>query len=99
ENFIEEHLNEAFRHTSRQDKPLKYTVFVRFDCMKEQLSEAIKSQCIAYDEPIDPLYLFLKKAVKKDMLFVFHLHISKTGRPDTDYLANELKYVSHYALH
>lgn len=98
-NFIEEHLHEAFRHTSRQDKPLKYTVFVRFDCMKEQLSEAIKSQCIAYDEPIAPLYLFLKKAVKKDILFVFQLHISKTGRPDTDYLANELKYVSHYALH
>jgi hypothetical protein len=97
--FIEERLHDLFRHTSRQDKPLKYTVFIRFDCMKERLHEAINSQCIAYDEPIDSLYLFLKKAVKKDMLFVFQLHISKTGRPDTDYLANELKYVSHYALH
>ena len=27
------------------------------------------------------------------------VYISRTGRPDTDYLANELKYVSQYALH
>lgn len=27
------------------------------------------------------------------------LYISRTGRPDTDYLSNELKYVSQYAIH
>jgi len=27
------------------------------------------------------------------------IYISRTGRPDTDYLSNELKYVSQYALH
>ena len=27
------------------------------------------------------------------------LYISRTGRPDTDYLSNELSYVSQYALH
>lgn len=97
--FIQEQLHEAFRHVSRQDKPLKYKVFISFDATKETLIEAIKSQCINFDDPIEPLYLFLKKAIKRDILFVFHLHISKTGRPDTDYLANELRYISHYALH
>ena len=32
-------------------------------------------------------------------MFVYQLYVSKTGRPDMDYLANELKYISHYAIH
>jgi len=43
--------------------------------------------------------LFLKKGLKSELLFIMRVYISRTGRPDTDYLANELKYVSQYALH
>ena len=32
-------------------------------------------------------------------MFIFRLYVSRTGRPDIDYLSNELKYVSQYALH
>ena len=41
----------------------------------------------------------MKKALKNDLVFVFRLYVSRTGRPDIDYLANELKYISQYALH
>lgn len=97
--FIEDELSEALRKRTRQDKPLKFTLFLRFDPDKKTLQDAIKSQVLRPEDSLDSLFLFIKKALRKEMLFVFQLCISKTGRPDTDYLANELKYVSHYALH
>ncbi|RZQ54122.1 PilZ domain-containing protein [Pseudoalteromonas phenolica] len=97
--FIEDELSDALRKRTRQDKPLKYTLFLRFDPDKKTLSEAVKSQILKDEDSLDSLFLFIKKALRKEILFVFQLHVSKTGRPDTDYLANELKYVSHYALH
>ena len=33
------------------------------------------------------------------MLFCFKIYLSRTGRPDTDYIAKELGYVSLYAIH
>lgn len=83
---------------SRQDPPLQFTLFIRFDPKKSTLQEAVKSQCVA-DDNFSPLHLFLKKGLKSELVFVMRLYISRTGRPDTDYLSNELKYVSQYALH
>ena len=97
--FIEEELSDTLRQRSRQDKPLQYTLFLRFNPDKNSLSEALKSQIVRENDSVDSLFLFIKKALKKEILFVFKLYVSKTGRPDTDYLSNELKYVSHYALH
>lgn len=98
-NFIEDELSETLRKRTRQDKPLKYTLFLRFNPDKKTLNEAVKSQILRDEDSLDSLFLFIKKALRKEILFVFQLYVSKTGRPDTDYLANELKYVSHYALH
>ncbi|BBN82704.1 pilus assembly protein PilZ [Pseudoalteromonas sp. A25] len=97
--FIESTLTETIRKHSRKSKPLKYTLFVSFNNNEQELTKALKSHCIEQGESLESLELFLKRAVTKHILFVFHLHVSKTGRPDTDYLANELRYVSHYALH
>ncbi|MFC3031926.1 PilZ domain-containing protein [Pseudoalteromonas fenneropenaei] len=97
--FIDSALTEALRAHTRQDKPLQYTLFIKFDPSKTSAQEALKSQCVALDEPLEPLYLFAKKALKGELLFVYRLYVSKTGRPDIDYLANEMRYVSHYAIH
>ncbi|NMM42314.1 PilZ domain-containing protein [Pseudoalteromonas arctica] len=83
---------------SRQDPPLPFTLFIRFDPKKSTIEDAIKSKCSASDD-YAPLLLFLKKGLKSELLFIMRIYISRTGRPDTDYLANELKYVSQYALH
>ena len=99
ERFVEEKLTEVLKGQSRQDKPLKYLLFIRFDPQKADQHEAIKAQVIADGESLDSLYLFAKKAMRRDILFVYQLYVSKTGRPDMDYLANELKYISHYAIH
>ena len=41
----------------------------------------------------------ISKGIKSQLIFIMRLHISRTGRPDTDYLENELNYVSQYAMH
>ncbi|KZN52060.1 PilZ domain-containing protein [Pseudoalteromonas luteoviolacea] len=99
-NYVADPLSELLREKSRQDKPLRFTLFIHFD--EKQINEpnhGVKSQCIPFGEPIEQLFLFAKKALKNGMLFICHLYVSKTGRPDMDHLANELRYVSHYALH
>ncbi|MBB1311854.1 PilZ domain-containing protein [Pseudoalteromonas sp. SR41-8] len=83
---------------SRQDPPLPFTLFIRFDPKKPTIKDAIKSKCSA-GEDYAPQLLFLKKGLKSELLFIMRIYISRTGRPDTDYLSNELKYVSQYALH
>ncbi|MDK2595841.1 PilZ domain-containing protein [Pseudoalteromonas obscura] len=98
--FIGDSLTEQLKEKSRQDKPLRFTLFVHYDeKQSDESNHGVKSQCIPFGEPIEPLFLFAKKALKNGILFICHLYVSKTGRPDMDHLANELRYVSHYALH
>ena len=95
---ITEVITPLIKDRSRQDPPLPFTLFVRFDPRQAEISDAITSRCISEDDYI-PQTLFVKKALKNDLVFVFRLYVSRTGRPDIDYLANELKYISQYALH
>ena len=95
---INEIITPQLKDHSRQDPPLPFTLFIRFDPKKSTIEEAVKSQCTASDD-YTPQQLFLKKGIKAELVFVMRLFISRTGRPDIDYLANELKYVSQYALH
>ncbi|OCQ20923.1 hypothetical protein A7985_14110 [Pseudoalteromonas luteoviolacea] len=99
-NYIEDILSENLRTKSRQDKPLRFTLFIHYDGKKaDEANGGVKSQCIPFGEPVEPVFLFAKKALKNGILFICHLYVSKTGRPDMDHLSNELRYVSHYALH
>ena len=95
---ITETITPLIKERSRQDPPLPFTLFIRFDPKKSSIESAIKSQCTALDD-FAPHTFFLKKGLKNELIFVMRLFISRTGRPDTDYLSNELKYVSQYALH
>lgn len=95
---ITEVITPLIKDRSRQDPPLPFTLFVRFDPRKTVISDAITSRCISEDD-YKPQTLFVKKALKSDLVYIFRLYISRTGRPDIDYLANELKYISQYALH
>ncbi|KKO45550.1 PilZ domain-containing protein [Arsukibacterium ikkense] len=42
---------------------------------------------------------FIKSAIHQGSLFAFRLFLSRTGRPDTDYIAKEISYISVYAIH
>ena len=83
---------------SRQDPPSAFTLVINFDPRKGSISESITSYCIA-GEDYNDFQEQISKGLKSNLIFVMRLYISRTGRPDTDYLSNELKYVSQYALH
>lgn len=83
---------------SRQDPPLEFTLAINFDPRKENITEAIISQCILGTD-CSVFYKQISKGLKSELVFIMRLYISRTGRPDTDYLANELRYVTQYALH
>lgn len=42
---------------------------------------------------------FVLDALQQGSLFCFRLTLSRTGRPDTDYIAAEMNYISAYAIH
>lgn len=43
--------------------------------------------------------LFIKQAITNGYFFSFQLKISRTNKPDLDYLNTELSYISAYAIH
>jgi len=83
---------------SRQDPPLAFTLAINFDPRKGSIEDAVVSQCVL-GEDYTSFNKQISKGIKSELIFVMRLYISRTGRPDTDYLSNELKYVSQYAMH
>lgn len=83
---------------SRKDPPLPFTLVINFNPRVSNIEDAITSQCILGDDYQKSLKQ-IKSGIKSELIFVMRLFISRTGRPDTDYLSNELKYVTHYAIH
>ena len=60
---ITEVITPLIKDRSRQDPPLPFTLFVRFDPRKATINEAITSRCISEDD-YQPQTLFIKKASK-----------------------------------
>lgn len=61
---------------------------------------------ICYDTMIDEDFSsydekrnFCSKALERNHLYVLKLFITRTGKPDIDYIAKELNYISKYAIH
>ena len=42
---------------------------------------------------------FISHSLQKGAFFAIQLMLSRTGRPDMEYIEKELNYVSHYAVH
>lgn len=91
-------ITQNIKKYNRQDAPLSFTLVINFDPRKENIKEAIVSQCVL-GEDYSSFYEQISKGITSQLIFVMRLYISRTGRPDTDYLSNELKYVSQYAMH
>ena len=83
---------------TRQDPPLEFSLVINFDPKKENIADAITSQCVLGTD-CSEFKQQISKGLKSELVFIMRLYISRTGRLDTDYLANELKYVSQYAIH
>lgn len=88
----------SIKDRSRQDPPLPFTLAINFDPKQDNIEKAVTSQCVL-GENYSSFSEQISAGVKSELVFVMRLYLSRTGRPDTDYLSNELKYVSQYAMH
>jgi hypothetical protein len=92
------HFAQQLKYMKRFDNPRQFELFVvvngadgphpelycRYDY--EFSSEQVKQE-------------FVLNALQNAVLFSYKLMLSRTGRPDTDFIAAELSYISAYAIH
>ena len=98
-NLVEVLFAEILKNMKRQDAPEIRELYVRVDRNKKQVQDAI---IMEYTGELDTDHnhkQFIKDAVQNDLFFGYKIYLSRTGRPDVDYIAKELKYVGNYAIH
>ena len=84
---------------SRTDRPNTLELYIRFRTHQE--SEERSFICHYSHQFLSPdmLNSFVKASCKNDVFFAYRIYLSRTGRPDMDYLARELSYIGNYAQH
>jgi hypothetical protein len=83
---------------SVHSKPLECDLFIRLKTNQLEPNKAIMSGLHNSKEHHD-ISGFIDVSVHENLFFAFRLTISRTGRPDTKYIANELGYINQYAKH
>ncbi|MBU2969129.1 PilZ domain-containing protein [Pseudoalteromonas sp. C2R02] len=87
------------RDMKRQDKPFQLELYLRFNPAAKDIKSAIIIDYIPLDTNEINKKSFVTACIKRELFFGFRVYISRTGRPDTDYLSKELSYITQYALH
>lgn len=84
---------------NRTDKPIYMDLYVRYKFNQIHENEAFISQFDRQFNSEEQKLNFIKSAISQDCLLVYRIYLSRTGRPDMDFIAKELNYVGHYAIH
>ncbi|MDX3773299.1 PilZ domain-containing protein [Chromatiaceae bacterium AAb-1] len=83
----------------RFDMPKSYELYIRVPAHTDTAATDAVSY---YDYEFDSeqaKQAFIIDALQHAKLYGFRIFLSRTGRPDMDYIARELSYISSYALH
>ncbi len=83
----------------RTDRPQPLDMYIRYRPNQETVERSFVCYFGEQFLSQDMLESFVHAAVKKDVFLAFKVYLSKTGRPDMDYVGNEIKYIQHYAVH
>jgi len=81
------------------EKPLTMLVYVAINPSKDKVNKAVK---VMLDSELDSPELqqhFIRKALMNGQFYCLQLKISRTNKPDMEYLNTELSYISSYAIH
>jgi len=83
----------------RTEQPKTVELYLRF--RRGQDSETRSFICHYSNQFLsqDMLNSFIKASCKNDIFFAFRVFVSRTGRPDINYIARELSYIGNYAQH
>lgn len=98
-NLIESVFANILKSIKRHDAPVVRELLVRVIRSKRDVESAIN---IEFSEDLSREHshkAFIETATEEDLFFAYRIYLSRTGRPDIDYIAKELKYVGNYAIH
>ncbi len=93
------HFATQLKAMKRQDAPKVYEVFIRLKPATARTEASFVTEFDFELKTSQARQSFVQESVQQDLLFCFKVFLSRTGRPDTDYIAKELGYVSLYAIH
>lgn len=104
EHFIPESvINDIFvprlKALKRQDPPLQIDLYIRFNPLIKNIEKAMMCDFMPTEYTGITKKSFITASTTQDLFFGFRIYLSRTGRPDTEYLSKELSYISHYAIH
>ncbi|MGL4205711.1 MAG: PilZ domain-containing protein [Aeromonadaceae bacterium] len=96
--ILKDALLQPLRRLQREDKPLSLEIFV---CRKlDQMGNICFDTRLATDFiDLKEKKLFVQQALNRGNFTSVRLFASRTGRPDVEFIANELDYIAKYAIH
>ncbi|SIR49540.1 PilZ domain-containing protein [Aeromonas sp. RU39B] len=86
------------RHRQREEPPLEQEVYVHLWHDDAGLPHS-ESQPVAAFPDATARRRFVEDALINGQFFSIRVTISRTGRPDTNFIANELDYIAKFAIH
>ncbi len=93
------HFANQLKGMKRQDPPRTYEVFIRYRQNQQKMEQSFVTEFDFDLKTTQAKHYFVQDALANDLLFCFRIHLSRTGRPDTEHINKELSYISVYAIH
>jgi len=91
---------ESLSPTQRPSMHILYVGVAHSDCELNIIDKTVVKAKFEQDfEDIAARKLFIENAMKSGDFFAIQIMMSRTGRPDMEYIEKELNYVNHYASH
>ncbi|MCU4676489.1 PilZ domain-containing protein [Catenovulum sp. 2E275] len=91
---------DMLRRLQRDDTPKYQDLMIRVQTYEQDINKRFITRTYQSFNTDDDRYNFIKRSCQNGTLFfAVRIFLSRTGRPDMDFIANELLYVSQYAIH
>lgn len=89
---------DVLRERQREEAPAEQEVYIHLWQGKEALPQSECHRVDAFASREDR-HAFVSRAVANGHFFSVRVALSRTGRPDTNFIANELDYIAKFAIH
>lgn len=92
-------IRDALRTLRIDPRPIQAEIYVAFDPTNLDYESAVVAQWENELATHRSKLQFIKAAITNGEFYAFNVHISRTNRPDTSFLEQELAYITRYAMH
>lgn len=83
----------------RHEVPFKYEMFMSYRTNSKTSLPSLEAKFDFDFTSQEQRAQYVSDSVQQGLLFVYRLFLSRTGRPDVQYVAKELNYVTSHAMH